>query len=116
MQSLDRFSKVYLHRDPVDMRKSINGLSMIVVDEMKGSFASEHLFVFVSRCGKRLKVLYWDRSGFALWTKRLERERFRWPKHHADDVIGSSADQLEKLLSGFDVFQKPHDFLQYSCV
>lgn len=105
---------MYLHRDAVDMRKSINGLSMIVLEEMNERFEGDHLFVFVSRCGKRLKVLYWDRSGFALWTKRLERERFRWPKHHEDDVIASSAEQLEKLLFGFDVFQKPHDFLQYS--
>lgn len=98
------------------MRKSINGLSMIVLEEMGESFECDRLFVFVSRCGKRLKMLYWDKSGFALWYKRLERERFRWPKYHEDDVIGSSAEQLEKLLFGFDVFQKPHDFLRYSCV
>ena len=116
VQSLERFSKVYLHRDPVDMRKSINGLSMIVVEEMNESFESDRLFVFVSRCGKRLKMVYWDRSGFALWYKRLERERFRWPKTHGEEVIVSGSAQLEKLLFGFDIFQKPHDFLQYSHV
>lgn len=114
MQSLDFFSEVYLHRDPVDMRKSINGLSLIVLEEMDMAFECNRLFVFVSRCGRRVKLIYWDRSGFALWYKRLEKERFRWPKKHAEGVILSSSDQLRQLLFGFDVFQKPHIFLHYS--
>lgn len=114
MQSLDVFSEVYFHRDAVDMRKSINGLSLIVLEEMEMSFKGERLFVFMSRCGRKLKVLYWDKSGFALWYKRLEKERFRWPKTHDDEVIAGSSEQLEKLLSGFDVFQKPHIYLQYN--
>lgn len=113
MQSLDCFSEVYLHRDPVDMRKSINGLSLIVLEEMRMSFQRERLFVFVSRCGKKLKLIYWDRSGFALWYKRLEKQRFKWPKGHEEEVIASGADQLGKLLLGLDVFQKPHIYLQY---
>lgn len=113
MRSLDYFSRIYLHRDPVDMRKSINGLSLIVLEEMKTSFKCGRLFVFVSRCGKRLKLIYWDQSGFALWYKRLEKERFRWPKDHEEGVIVSCSDQLEKLLLGLDVFQKPHLFLRY---
>ena len=103
-----------LHRDPVDMRKSINGLSMIVIEEMGESFENDRLFVFVGRCGKRLKILYWDKSGFALWTKRLERERFRWPKTHEEEVVVTYSSELERLLYGFDIFQKPHVFLQYS--
>lgn len=114
MQSLDYFSSVYLHRDPVDMRKSINGLSMIVLDELDLCFESEKLFVFVSRCGKKLKILYWDKTGFALWYKRLEKQKFHWPKDHDDKVVLSSSEQLQKLLFGFDVFQKPHDYLQYN--
>lgn len=113
MQNLDSFSAVYLHRDPVDMRKSINGLSLIVLEEMKMDFECDRLFVFVSRCGKKLKLLYWDRSGFALWYKRLEKQRFCWPKSHEEEVIEGSSDQLRQLLFGFDVFQKPHIYLQY---
>ena len=90
MQSLDDFSGVYLHRDPVDMRKSINGLSMIVLEELNLSFDAEKLFVFVSRCGKKLKILYWDRTGFALWYKRLEKQRFAWPKDHDALILQSS--------------------------
>lgn len=114
MQSLDEFGAVYLHRDPVDMRKSIDGLSMIVLDELALSFEPGGLFVFVSRCGKKLKLLYWDKTGFALWYKRLEKQKFCWPKDHDDKVVSSSAAELQKLLSGFDVFQKPHEFLKYS--
>ena len=114
MQSLDVFSAVYLHRDPVDMRKSIDGLSMIVLEELNLSFDAEKLFVFVSRCGKKIKIIYWDKTGFALWYKRLEKQRFHWPKNHDELVLQSSAGQLTQLLHGFDVFQKPHDYLQYS--
>ena len=114
MRSLEHFSSVHLHRDPVDMRKSIDGLSLIVLEELNLSFDAEKLFVFVSRCGKKLKILYWDRSGFALWYKRLEKQKFHWPQGYDDEVIASNAEQLQKLLFGFDVFQKPHDYLQYN--
>ena len=113
MQSLEQFDVVYLHRDPVDMRKSIDGLSTIVLDELKMSFDAKKLFVFVSRCGKKLKILYWDRTGFALWYKRLEKQRFKWPRNHDQAILQSSASQLTQLLCGFDVFQKPHEYLQY---
>jgi transposase len=113
MKSLESFSEVYLHRDPVDMRKSIDGLSLIVLEEMELAFTGDRLFVFVSRCGKKLKFIYWDQTGFALWYKRLEKQRFKWPKCHGDEVIVGCSEQLEKLLLGWDVFQKPHIFLQY---
>ncbi len=114
MQSLEQFDVVYLHRDPVDMRKSIDGLSTIVLDELEMSFDTKKLFVFISRCGQRLKILYWDRTGFALWYKRLEKQRFRWPRKHDQAILQSSASQLTQLLCGFDVFQKPHEYLQYN--
>lgn len=113
MQSLEHFSEVYLHREPMDMRKSINGLSLIVLEEMEIAFTGERLFVFVSRCGKRIKLIYWDKTGFALWYKRLEKQRFKWPKDHNEEVILGNAAQLKQLLFGFDVFQQPHIFLQY---
>lgn len=114
MQSLDYFSEVYFHRDALDMRKSINGLSMIVLEELKLSFSPGSLFVFISRCGKKLKLIYWDQTGFALWYKRLEKQRFKWPKDHENEVIKSCSEQLQKLLLGFDVFAKPHIYLQYN--
>ncbi|MBV6343046.1 IS66 family insertion sequence element accessory protein TnpB [Candidatus Magnetobacterium casense] len=113
MQGLEHFSEIYLHREPVDMRKSINGLSVIVLEEMGERMTEGRLFVFMSRCRRRLKILYWDRTGFALWYKRLERERFYWSHGEEDEVIGVSTEELGRLLLGFDIFQKPHEYLRY---
>ena len=72
MKSVKEFQGVFIHRDPVDMRKAINGLAGIVEAEGMGNLMGPNLFVF---CGKRrdvLKILYFDKSGFALWQGRLK--------------------------------------------
>jgi transposase len=66
---------IYLHREPVDFRKSINGLSVIVEQQMQLSPFSNALFVFCNKKRDKLKVLYWDNTGFALWYKRLGATR-----------------------------------------
>ena len=71
---------VYLHRQPVDFRKSINGLVKVVEQAMGRSPMDEALFVFGARGRDKIKVLYWDRTGFCLWYKRLEKDRFAWPR------------------------------------
>ncbi len=73
---------IYLHRDAVDFRKAINGLSMIVQEQMALSPFDTALFVFCNKRCTQLKVLYWDKTGFALWQKRLEEAKFKWPKEH----------------------------------
>ncbi len=78
---------VYLHREPVDFRKQINGLALIVQDEMTLDPMQSALFVFTNRAANRVKILWWDRNGFCLWTKRLEKDRFVWPFRHAGDVL-----------------------------
>jgi transposase len=65
---------IYLHRAPVDFRKAINGLSIIVDNEMGHSIFDDGLFVFCNKGRDKLKVLYWDKTGFCLWQKRLEGE------------------------------------------
>ena len=62
---------IYLHRAPVDFRKSINGLALIVEQEMQLPPMSPALFVFCNKKRDRVKALYWDRTGFCLWYKRL---------------------------------------------
>ena len=71
--------KVYLAPGYTDMRKAINGLS-ILVDGLDLDPFSGHLFVFCNRRQTMLKILYWDRNGFCLWQKRLEKDRFSWPQ------------------------------------
>lgn len=102
---------IYLHRDPVDFRKSINGLAAIVEQEMELSPFADALFVFCNRNRDRLKVLYWDRTGFALWYKRLEREKFKWPHGYRGAVMTLDATHWQWLLSGFDVLG--HEPLEY---
>jgi transposase len=73
MRALSSFDGVFLHREPVDMRKSIDGLSAIIRHEIGKPVCGRFLFVFAGRSRDRIKVLYFDRTGYALWYKRLEK-------------------------------------------
>ncbi|MBI4739677.1 IS66 family insertion sequence element accessory protein TnpB [Candidatus Woesearchaeota archaeon] len=115
MLKLESFTGIYLHRDRVDFRKSIDGLSAIVEQEMGLNVFGSHLFLFCNKNRTRLKVLYWDATGFAMWYKRLEQDRFRWPRNHDDEVILIDAQQFEWLLGGYDIWKmKPHEKVNYS--
>ena len=105
MEMFREVSAVYLHREPVDFRKSINGLSVIVESEMSLSPFSGAVFVFCNRHRNKLKVLYWDQSGFALWYKRLEKEKFHWPRRWPEAVVTLTQTQLHWLLDGYDITQ-----------
>ena len=75
----DKKRKAYVMKGFIDMRKQINGLAKIVQDAMPdGSFSGSY-FMFMGKTRRTMKILYWDRSGFCLWQKRLEEERFPWP-------------------------------------
>jgi len=114
MNMFQAVDTVYLHRDPVDFRKSINGLSIIVEAEMALSPMSGALFVFCNKKRDKLKLLYWDDSGFALWYKRLEQEKFKWPRRASESVLKLNEEQLHWLLSGYDITRmQPHAHLKY---
>lgn len=105
--------QVYVYLEPVDMRKSIDGLAAIVELELELSPFSPALFVFCNRARDKVKLLYWERNGFVLWYKRLEKQRFRWPKHLAQ----LSTEQLSWLLDGLDIeAMQPHSTLQFNGV
>lgn len=109
------FIGIYLHRDHVDFRKSIDGLAAIVEQDMRLDVFGRHLFIFCDRRRRRLKVLYWDSTGFAMWYKRLERDKFAWPRNHDDEVISINTQQFEWLLGGYDIWKmKPHEKVNYS--
>lgn len=108
--------KVYLSLGATDMRKAINGLSLMVERQMELSPFAGHLFVFCNRRRNIVKVLYWDRNGFCLWQKRLEQERFRWPESESE-VLEIGQRELQWLLSGLSLAQREaHKSLQYSTV
>ncbi len=109
---------IYLHRDPVDFRKQANGLAAIVQGELGMSPFTDALFLFINRSRTSMKALYWDRNGFCLWQKRLERDRFAWPRGERFAVSHQvSVRELEWLLEGFDPWQKNiHRLLNYMIV
>ena len=95
---------IYLYCGVVDFRKSINGLVVLVEQELNRSPFDPALYLFSNRAHDKLKLLYWDSTGFALWYKRLEKQRFKWPKHNGRDVeLEISEKQLHWLLSGYDI-------------
>lgn len=111
-------NEIYLYRDPVDFRKATNGLALIVEQQMQISPFVDALFVFCNKSRDKLKVLYWDKTGFCLWYKRLEKDKFKWPRKHKNDVMNLTEDQWQWLLSGYDINQLiGHQALQFaSCV
>ena len=107
--------RVYLHRTPVDMRRQIDGLAILTKDVIQQDPTSGALFAFINARRNKLKLLLWERNGFILWYKRLERERFHWPRQCSDAVITLSVEQLNLLLDGYDVWRmKPHEVLHFS--
>jgi transposase len=110
-------AEVYLCRELVDMRKSINGLSILVEQGLGLSPFGPELFVFCNRKRDKLKILYWERSGFVLWYKRLEKQRFPWPEEGSEAVITMTGRELNWLLDEIDLFRvRPHKSLSYASV
>jgi transposase len=110
-------TRVHLCRDPVDFRKAINGLSILVAEELDQDPFSAHVFGFCNRRRDQVKLLYWERNGFVLWQKRLEQDRFPWPRDGAEGVVELTGRELNWLLDGLDVFRlRPHPERSFSSV
>jgi len=109
--------QVFLCIEPVDFRKSINGLSLIVEQAlMLDPFASA-LYVFTNRKRNKLKILYWEKNGFCLWYKSLQKERFKWPATSTSLTCTLDSEQLNWLIDGFDLWNnKPHARLHFESV
>jgi transposase len=93
--------RVYLYGQPVDMRKSFDGLSALARAVYSQDPTSGNLYVFVNRSGAQIKVLYFDRSGWCVWAKRLEAGRFisDWSKAHTHEI---DCTRLKLLLEGIE--------------
>ena len=114
MMNFPSDTKVYLSLGTTDMRKAINGLSVIVSEQMQLDIFSSNLFVFCNRTQTILKILYWDKNGFCLWQKRLEKDHFKWPKT-SDDVMNITSRELSWLVDGLNINQA-HKPLKYSMI
>jgi transposase len=93
---------VYLARDPVDMRRQIDGLAVIVQEVFDLDPFEPALFAFCNRQRDKVKVLYWHKNGFCLLYKRLEKGRFQWPRQVSDTLL-SSERELKWLLEGLSL-------------
>lgn len=106
MFSIDAHTRVYIASEPVDFRKQIDGLALIVQDTLQLDPFSAHLFVFTNRQRDKLKLLYWHHNGYVLLYKRLEKGRFVWPRSGAMPLI-VTVRELQLLLEGSDIRQLP---------
>ena len=102
MLSFPSAVRIYLCSEPADMRRSFDGLAAMVRDIIHEDALSGHVFVFRNRRGDRIKLLYWDRDGFALWYKRLEKGMFSWPTNiNTDHQLDHR--YLSMMLEGVDI-------------
>lgn len=102
--------QVFLAVAAVDMRKSFDGLTAAVESVFERNVLDGHLFLFLNRRRDRIKILWWDRDGLAIWAKRLEAGSFEMPRHEAGaQRLQLEATQLALLLSGvqLDAPQRP---------
>jgi transposase len=97
--------RVYLCLTPCDMRRSFDGLHALVREHLELDAFGGHLFVFAGRRRDRIKILYWDRDGFALWSKRLEEGTYAVPFSDGGEERRReiTAQELTALLSGIDL-------------
>ncbi|MGO9462597.1 MAG: IS66 family insertion sequence element accessory protein TnpB [Isosphaeraceae bacterium] len=102
MFGLSAAVRVYLAKQPADKRKSFDCLAAMASGSLALDPLSGHLFVFVNKRRDRIKILYWDRDGLAVWAKRLERGTFRIPAVTADRIEMTTA-ELAALLAGIDL-------------
>lgn len=117
MISIGSHTRVFLAAGVTDMRKSIDGLSVLVVDVLQRDPLSSHLFVFCNRLRDKIKILYWHNNGFWLFYRRLERQRFWWPGAGESGAIEISNRELSWLLEGLDISRvEAHKNVDFSLI
>ncbi len=113
MLSINKFDNIYFYRPFVDFRKGIYGLCGVVQDEMKLDPFGKYLFIFSNSKRNKIKALYWDNTGFAMWVKYLEEDKYKWPSHLEKEVLEVNMKKLEEFLIGFNPWQIPHQKKEY---
>lgn len=110
---LNQYS-IYLRPGATDMRKQIASLASLVQESLELDPFSKSLFLFSNKKRNLIKILYWDHTGFCLWSKRLEKYQFPWTESE-DREIALNSSQLQMLLAGIDFFQA-HQPVYYESV
>lgn len=96
------FKGIYLYKAPIDFRKSICSLQDFILGEMEHSLEQNVLFIFSNKNHNRIKVIYRDNSGVAMWYKVLDENKFKWPAFQSEKIIYMTEAELKNLLSILD--------------
>ncbi len=108
-------TQVFLYRPPIDFRKSFNGLSAIVEQELGHNIFAGGLYAFTNKRRNKIKCLFWENNGFVLYYKSLAEEKFKWPQQ--ETLLTLTGEQLNWLLDGYDLtVMIPHKKLAYDSV
>lgn len=108
--------QIFLYRAPIDFRKQVNGLALLVEQELGHNPFSGALYAFTNRQHNKIKCLMWEDNGFVLYYKALAQERFKWPAP-GQDLLSLSGEQINWLLDGYDItLLRGHKALQYESI
>lgn len=99
---------VYLCVAPVDGRKQAASLALLVEQSLGRNVFEPALYIFTNRRRDRVRILYWERNGLCLWSKRLEQQQFIWPRSVSGNTVTINGRTLNALLDGFDVWSQGH--------
>jgi len=109
MRRATDFKQVYVYEEFMDMRKDINALSCIAQFEMQADWSKPQLFVFMGKTKNLVKILYYDKTGFCVWKKRLEKDKYPWIKKANQiqgGVLSLNSFELLQVLEGVNIFSK----------
>ncbi len=113
MIELARDVRLLIYHQPIDMRKSIDGLVLLVVELLERNPQDQTVYLFRNKSSDKFKAIVWDGDGFILLYKRRERGRFKFPKHLSGDYYEIPADLFIWLRRGFDFYAlTPHPTLK----
>lgn len=96
--------KVYVYTEPLDMRKSINGIIVVLLENFDQNPQTGDFYLFVNRSRNKIKCLFWSGNGFSLYYRRMEKGRFNYSKHIQENKIIVSEKQLKALFLGLDFY------------
>lgn len=97
-------TKIYVYTGHIDMRRSIDGLVIMLSDIYQLNPQTGDLFIFTNKSKNKIKLLFWDKNGFVLYYKKLERGKFNYSRYIQDETIMITSQQLRALLMGLDFY------------
>jgi transposase len=104
MLTVSQDTKIYVYTEHIDMRRSIDGLVIMLADTYQLNPQTGDLFIFTNKSKNKIKLLFWDKNGFVLYYKKLERGKFNYSRYIQDETIMITSQQLRALLMGLDFY------------